>query len=83
MKPSNFICIFVLEGTRTRNVWCAQKNDSMPVPTELCDPGLEPIRSQSCSMEPCPPKWAPANWTSCTHKCGTNGTQTREVNNLN
>jgi len=55
----------------------------MPVPTELCDPGLEPIKSQSCSMEPCPPKWAPADWTSCTHKCGTNGTQTREVNNLN
>ncbi|XP_022174083.1 papilin isoform X3 [Myzus persicae] len=66
-------------GTRTRNVWCAQKNDSMPVPTELCDPGLEPLKSQSCSMEPCPPKWAPANWTLCTHKCGTNGTQTREV----
>jgi len=55
----------------------------MPVPTELCDPGLEPIKSQSCSMEPCPPTWAPANWTLCTHKCGTNGTQTREVNNLN
>ncbi|XP_060859868.1 papilin isoform X4 [Metopolophium dirhodum] len=66
-------------GTRTRNVWCAQKNDSMPVPAELCDPGLEPLKSQSCSMEPCPPKWAPANWTLCTHKCGTNGTQTREV----
>ncbi|XP_026818119.1 papilin isoform X3 [Rhopalosiphum maidis] len=66
-------------GTRTRDVWCAQKNDSMPVPAELCDPGLEPLKSQSCSMEPCPPKWAPANWTLCTHKCGTNGTQTREV----
>ncbi|XP_025408017.1 papilin isoform X2 [Sipha flava] len=66
-------------GTKTRNVWCAQKNDSMPVPAELCDPGLEPIKTQSCSMEPCPPKWVPANWTECTHKCGTNGTQTREV----
>uniref|UniRef100_A0A2S2NKI7 Papilin n=1 Tax=Schizaphis graminum TaxID=13262 RepID=A0A2S2NKI7_SCHGA len=66
-------------GTRTRDVWCAQKNDSMPVPAELCDPGLEPLKSQSCSMEPCPPKWAPANWTLCTHKCGTNGTQTREI----
>ncbi|XP_027848870.1 papilin isoform X1 [Aphis gossypii] len=66
-------------GIRTRNVWCAQKNDSMPAPAELCDPGLEPLKSQSCSMEPCPPKWAPANWTACTHKCGTNGTQTREI----
>lgn len=51
----------------------------MPAPAELCDPGWEPIKSQSCSMDPCPPKWSTSDWSSCTHKCGLNGTQTREV----
>ncbi|XP_050528636.1 papilin isoform X2 [Daktulosphaira vitifoliae] len=66
-------------GLRTRNVWCAQKNDSTPASSELCDPALEPLKTQSCSMEPCPPKWLPSKWSECTHKCGTNGTQTREI----
>ncbi|XP_050439361.1 papilin isoform X2 [Adelges cooleyi] len=66
-------------GTRTRNVWCAQKNDSTSAPSELCDPALEPLSTQSCSMEPCPPKWSPTSWSECTHKCGNNGTQTRDI----
>ncbi|KAF4530896.1 hypothetical protein B566_EDAN016414, partial [Ephemera danica] len=63
---------------QSRNVTCARRRDHYVVGDHLCDPALEPARTQSCNTEPCPAEWFVGDWGNCSKICG-GGTQFRQV----
>ncbi|XP_068083649.1 papilin [Anabrus simplex] len=65
-------------GIRTRNVTCVRK-DLEVQPSNLCNPILEPKKSEPCNTDPCPPQWSIGEWSHCSETCGDGGTQTRQV----
>ncbi|XP_065214045.1 papilin isoform X2 [Planococcus citri] len=67
-------------GYKARKVWCAKTSDrTANVSDNLCDPGLEPIRNQTCAQDACAPQWVVGEWSKCSHICGNNGTQNRTI----
>ena len=58
---------------------CVRRRNQEPVDEQLCDPLREPIDTQSCGEEPCPPKWVEGEWSPCSKQCGSGGEQTRQI----
>ncbi|XP_034401269.1 thrombospondin type-1 domain-containing protein 4 [Cyclopterus lumpus] len=49
------------------------------VPSDLCDPALEPTdQEEDCNTQPCPAYWDVGEWSECSRRCGP-GTQHRQV----
>ncbi|XP_037294252.1 papilin-like isoform X4 [Manduca sexta] len=66
-------------GFQTRNVTCRTQMDLELVDDALCDEGLKPVTNQTCNNNVCPPQWVTGEWGSCSHRCGPDGTQSREI----
>lgn len=61
-----------------RNITCARRRDQYVVGTHLCDPAMEPPKSQNCNEDPCPEEWFVGEWGNCSKPC-EGGTQFRQV----
>lgn len=68
----------ICAGLQNRNVTCARRRDLYVVGEHLCDPALEPAKTQPCNEDPCPADWHVGEWEKCSAPCG-GGTQFRKV----
>ncbi|XP_035493182.2 thrombospondin type-1 domain-containing protein 4 [Scophthalmus maximus] len=65
---------------RRQVLWeCVEKDSQATVPTDLCDPALEPImQEEDCNIQPCAAYWDVGEWSECSKRCGP-GSQHRQV----
>ncbi|XP_053670896.1 papilin [Anopheles nili] len=66
-------------GVQTRNVTCNSRSSLREVDEGLCNSSDKPATSQKCGQQSCPPRWFEGPWSNCSHPCGSEGKQTREV----
>ncbi|XP_031784533.1 papilin isoform X3 [Nasonia vitripennis] len=66
-------------GYQSRRVSCVKRRTNEEADEKLCDPMLEPVDTQACGNEPCPPQWVASDWSNCSKPCGEGGEQTREI----
>uniref|UniRef100_A0A8C2WE26 ADAMTS-like 7 n=1 Tax=Cyclopterus lumpus TaxID=8103 RepID=A0A8C2WE26_CYCLU len=58
---------------------CVEQDSETTVPSDLCDPALEPTdQEEDCNTQPCPAYWDVGEWSECSRRCGP-GTQHRQV----